>query len=253
MNNPFSLEGKKILVTGASSGIGKAIAIECSKMGATLIITGRSPERLNDTFLSLEGPNHIQIVADLTDYDNITALVEQCPQLDGCVNNAGIAKLVLVPFIKKNSIDEILNINTVAPILLTSLLVKKKKMKSNSSMVFTSAVSGVYISSVGESLYSASKGAIHGFVKGAALDLASKGIRVNTVNPGLTPTNILGVASELFSEAEVLERRIGQYPLKRFGKPEDIAYGVIYLLSDASSWVTGTALLIDGGLTLGGI
>jgi NAD(P)-dependent dehydrogenase (short-subunit alcohol dehydrogenase family) len=253
MYNPFSLEGKTILVTGASSGIGKSIAIECSKMGATLVITGRNSERLNDTFLSLEGSSHIQIIMDLTSYDSITALVEQCPQLDGCVNNAGIAKLVLVQFIKKNIIDEIINTNTVAPILLTSLLVKKKNMKPNSSIVFTSAVSGVYISSVGESLYSASKGAIHGFVKGAALDLAPKGIRVNSVNPGLVPTNILGIASELFSEAEVLERRKVQYPLKRFGKPEDIAYGVIYLLSDASAWVTGTALLIDGGLTLGGI
>jgi NAD(P)-dependent dehydrogenase (short-subunit alcohol dehydrogenase family) len=253
MYNPFSLEGKKILVTGASSGIGRTIAIECSKMGATLIITGRNIERLNDTFQSLEGSNHIQIIADLTNFENIASLVEQCPQLDGCVNNAGIARLLLVQFIKKNSIEDVFNTNAVAPILLTSMLAKGKKMKQNSSIIFISAVSGVYISSVGESLYSASKGAIHGFAKGAALDLASKGIRVNTVNPGLVPTNILGVASELFSEAEVLERRKGQYPLKRFGKPEDIAYGTIYLLSDASSWITGSSLLIDGGLTLGGI
>lgn len=253
MFNPFSLEGKTILVTGASSGIGRSIAIECSKMGARLVITGRSLDRLNDTFLSLEGLNHIQIIADLTNYDDIVVLADQCPQLDGCVNNAGIAKLLLVQFIKKESVNEIFSTNTVSPILLTSLLIKKKKIKSNSSIVFTSAVSGIYISSIGESLYSASKGAIHGFAKGLALELAHKGVRVNTVNPGLVPTNILNVASELFSEAEVLERRRGHYPLKRFGKPEDIAYGVIYLLSDASTWVTGSALLIDGGLTLGGI
>ena len=253
MANPFSLEGKTVLVTGASSGIGRSIAIECSRMGARLVITGRNPERLNETFLSLEGANHMQIIADLTNYDDIGVIADQCPQLDGCVNNAGIAKLLLVQFIKKESVDEIFNTNTVSPILLTSLLIKKKKIKSNSSIVFTSAVSGVYISSVGESLYSASKGAIHGFAKGLALELAHKGVRVNTVNPGLVPTNILSVASELFSEAEVLDRRKGQYPLKRFGKPEDIAFGVIYLLSDASTWVTGTALLIDGGLTLGGI
>ena len=253
MYNPFSLDGKTILVTGASSGIGKAVAVECSKMGASLVITGRNPERLHETFASLEGSNHVQILADLTNSNDITTLLEQCPQLDGCVNNAGIAKLLLVQFIKKENFDEIFNANTLAPILLTSLLIKKKRLKPNSSIVFTSAVSGVYISSVGESLYSASKGAIHGFVKGAALDLASKGIRVNTVNPGLVPTNILGVASELFSREEVLERRKAQYPLKRFGKPEDIAYGIIYLLSDASSWITGSALLIDGGLTLCGI
>jgi len=253
MYNPFSLEGKTILVTGASSGIGKAIALECSKMGATMVITGRNPKRLNETFLSLNGSNHIQIIADLTNYENVTGLVEQCPQLDGCVNNAGIARLILVQFIKKESVDEVFDTNIVAPVLLTSLLIKKKKIKPNSSIVFISAVSGVYISSVGESLYSASKGAIHGFVKGIALDLAPKGIRVNSVNPGLVPTNILSVASELFSETEVLERRKAQYPLKRFGKPEDIAYGVIYLLADVSSWVTGSSLLIDGGLTLGGI
>lgn len=252
MYNPFSLEGKTILVTGASSGIGKSIAIECSKMGATLVITGRSPERLNDTFLSLEGSNHIQIIADLTNYDNITALVEQCPQLDGCVNNAGIAKLLLVQSIKKESVDEIFNANTVAPILLTSLLIKKKKLKPNSSIVFISSISGVYMSSVGYSLYSASKGAIHGFVKGAALDLAHKEIRVNTVNPGIVLTNSSG-ATGLYFEEEALERSKKKYPLGRFGNPEDIAHGVIYLLSDASAWVTGTALLIDGGLTLGGI
>jgi NAD(P)-dependent dehydrogenase (short-subunit alcohol dehydrogenase family) len=253
MYNPFSIEGKTILVTGASSGIGRSIAIECSKMGANLVITARNAQRLNDTFQSLEGKNHIQIISDLTNYENITSLVDQCPQLDGCVNNAGIAKLILVQFINSTNLDEIFSTNTIAPILLTSLLIKKKKIKPNSSIVFISAVSGVYISSIGESLYSASKGAIHGFVKGLALDLANKGIRVNTVNPGLVPTSILSVASDLFSEKEVLERRIVQYPLKRFGKPEDIAFGVIYLLSNASMWVTGSALLIDGGLTLGSI
>jgi NAD(P)-dependent dehydrogenase (short-subunit alcohol dehydrogenase family) len=253
MHNPFSLEGKTILVTGASSGIGKSIAIECSKMGAILVITGRNKERLKETFFSLSGEKHMQILADLSTSEGIIELVEQCPQLNGCVNNAGIAKLVPIQFIKRENVDEIFGANTFAPILLTSLLVKKKKIESDSSIVFTSAISGVYMSSFGESLYSASKGAIHGFVKGIALDLAHKRIRVNTVNPGLVPTSILDVASDFFSKEEVLERRIVQYPLKRFGKPEDIAYGVIYLLSDASSWITGSSLLIDGGLTLCGI
>ena len=253
MYNPYSLVGKTILVTGASSGIGKGIAIEISKMGASVVITGRNEERLNETFQQLEGNNHKKVLADLTNASDLQYLVDECPALDGCVHCAGIAKLLLVQFIKQADIDEVFRANTFAPILLTSFLVKKKKVKSYGSIVFISAVSGVYMSSVGESLYSASKGAIHGFVKGIALDLASKKIRVNSVMPGLVPTNILSVAENLFSEKDILDRRKKQYPLGRFGEPQDIAWGVIYLLSDASTWVTGSALLIDGGLTLNGI
>jgi len=253
MYNPFSLKGKTILVTGASSGLGQSIAIEASKMGASIIITGRNHVHLQQTYNMLEGDNHQKIVADLANIDDIKLLVEQCPLLDGCVNCAGIAKLILIQFIKKESVEDIFNINTFAPILLTSLLVKKKKIKHGASIVFISAVSGVYMSSVGESLYSATKGALHGFVKGIALDLAPKGIRVNSITPGLVPTNILNEAKEMFSEDDIFERRKKQYPLGRFGNPEDIAFGSIYLLSDASKWVTGSALLIDGGLTLNGI
>lgn len=253
MYNPFSLQEKTILVTGASSGIGRGIATEVSKMGASVVITGRDTARLDETFRLLEGTGHVQIKADLTCPEEIQALAAACPRLDGCVHSAGIAKLLLVQFIKRSDIDEIFNTNTYAPILLTALLIKGKKLKTGGSLVFISAVSGVYMSSIGESLYSASKGAIHGYVKGIALDLAPKKIRVNSITPGLVPTPILGVAENLFSAEEVLERRKKQYPLGVFGKPEDIAYGAIYLLSDASAWITGSALLIDGGLTLNGI
>jgi NAD(P)-dependent dehydrogenase (short-subunit alcohol dehydrogenase family) len=249
MFNPFSLEGKTILITGASSGIGRGIAVECSKMGAKLIITGRNLNRLHETFLSLEGENHQEIVADLSNSDEIDNLVEYCPQLDGCVNNAGIPKLMLVKFIQKEDLNEIIKINTIAPILLTSALVKKKKLNKNSSIVFTSSISGINISTLGESSYSASKGAIHGFVKGAAIDLASQKIRVNSINPGLIKTSILELAGELFSEDQINEK-LKQYPLKRIGQPEDVAYAAIYFLSDASSWVTGASLVIDGGFTL---
>lgn len=249
MNNPFSLYGKTILITGASSGIGRGIAIECSKMGAKVVITGRDINRLNETYLALHGVDHLQIVADLSKDDDLESIVEQCPQLDGCVNNAGIPKLITVKFIKRESLSEIIGINTIAPILLTSLLVKKKKLNKNSSVVFISSISGVCISTLGESTYSASKGAINGFVKGAAIDLASQKIRVNSINPGLIQTNILELAGEMFS-AEQIQEKLMLYPLKRIGQPEDVAYGVIYLLSDASSWVTGTNIVIDGGFTL---
>ena len=253
MYNPFSLVGKTILVTGASSGIGKAIAIEISKMGANVIITGRNKERLAETYNDLFGTNHLFYISDLSKIDSIKKLVDFCPILDGCVHAAGIAKLVMVQFIKEDVINDIFTTNTYAPMLLTSFLMRKKKVNKGGSIVFISAVSGVYMSSVGESLYSATKGAIHGFVKGIALDLAPRQIRVNSVNPGLVPTNILNVAKDMFSEEEILKRRITQYPLKRFGKPEEIAYGVIYLLSDASQWITGSSRVIDGGLTLNGI
>lgn len=251
--NPFSLDSKTILVTGASSGIGRSIAVECSKMGAKVVITGRNESRLNETFLALDGDNHMQFIADLSSQEQIDQLVEKCPVLNGVVHSAGIAKLTLLPFFKKSDLDEIFAANTFAPMMLSSRLVKRKKIALNGSVVFISASSGVHMSSVGESMYSATKGAIHGFVKGMALDLAPKGIRVNSITPGLVPTEILSVASDIFSIEEVLQRRQSQYPLGKFGKPEDIAMGAIFLLSDASGWVTGSAMKIDGGLTLGAI
>jgi len=249
MFNPFSLEGKTILITGASSGIGRGIAIEVSKMGAKVVITGRNEQRLKETYLSLNGDNHTQIIADLSNNEDLNSLVEQCPQLNGFVSNAGIPKLMIVKYIQKESLEEIIGINTIAPILLTSALIKKKKVTKGGSIVFISSISGVNISTLGESSYSASKAAIHGFVKGAALDLASQKIRVNSINPGLVQTDILKLAGEMFSEEQINDK-LKQYPLKRIGQPEDVAYAAIYLLSDAASWVTGASIVIDGGFTL---
>jgi NAD(P)-dependent dehydrogenase (short-subunit alcohol dehydrogenase family) len=246
-NNPFSLENKTILVTGASSGIGRATAIECSKMGAKVIITGRNEERLQETFVQLEDDGHLQIVADLQKGEDLALLIESVPVIDGLVNNAGITISLPVPFINKGALDDILQINTVVPILLTSAIVKKKKIKNGGSVVFTCSTSGIYNAVIGNAMYSASKGAISGFMKNAALDLAAKNIRVNAVSPGMINTNILesGVITE-----EQLKEDMKKYPLKRYGEPEEVAYAIIYLLSDASSWVTGSNLVIDGGYTL---
>jgi NAD(P)-dependent dehydrogenase (short-subunit alcohol dehydrogenase family) len=250
MFNPFSLNGKTILVTGASSGIGRGVAIACSKMGATLILSGRDTERLDETCKSLEGAGHIIIQADLSRQADIDRLVYETPPLNGCVHSAGIPKIATVKFINRELIEDILNINTVAPILLTSLLIKKKKLQKKSSIVFISSISGVCVANTGESSYSATKGAISGFVKGAAFELAAQGTRVNSINPGLVPTRILELSNSVFSEEQLKDTMYGRYPLKRVGTPEDIAYGVIYLLSDASSWVTGINLIVDGGYTL---
>ena len=245
--NPFSLEGKTILVTGASSGIGKATALECAKMGARLVITGRDKERLNDVYHTLEGAGHHQIIADLSKEEDIQRLAKEVPVLDGCVNNAGYNVMSPIPFIKKDVLDGILDVNLKAPIELSHFLVKNKKMAKDSSIVFTSSISARGRNSVGNSLYSASKGGLSSFMKNAALELAAKRIRCNAVLPGMVETPLKEGKSNITEEQWELNRQL--YPLKRFGKPEEIAYGIIYLLSDASAWVTGTELVIDGGMT----
>ena len=248
--NPFSLEGKTILVTGASSGIGRTTAIECSKMGASVIITARNEERLKATLDSLSteyGQSHQMILADLSSEEGVNALVEELPHLDGVSLNAGIVKTLPVKFINKDDLTEVLNVNMMGPILLAQRLLKKKKITKGSSVVFTSSIGGVMISTVGNTMYGVSKGGLNAFMKGMALEMASVGIRSNSVNPGFVATGILSAGT--ISE-EQLKKNVAAYPLGRFGQPEDIAYAIIYLLSDASSWVTGHTLVIDGGVIL---
>lgn len=245
--NPFSLENKTILVTGASSGIGKAIAIECSKMGATLIITGRNETRLKETHSLLAGEHPHYIVADLSNKEDLNSLSKSLPNLSGLVNCAGLTRVLPFPFATRNDFQEIMDVNFFAPAELSRLLVKSKKVNKGASIVFISSIAGVFCSAVAGSIYSSSKGAVNGLVKGMSLDLAPKDIRVNSVNPGMIETDIF---SEGKITEEQLEEDMKRYPLKRYGKPEEVAYAVIYLLSDASSWTTGSNILIDGGYTL---
>lgn len=247
MYNPFTLEGKTILVTGASSGIGKAIAIESSKMGANVIITGRNEERLKKTYYLLKGSGHGLIVADLSVKEDIEWLHKELPVIDGLVNCAGLTKVAPFSFATRDSFEEVMNVNFFAPTELTRLMVKTKKIRKGASIVFISSVSGVYCSAVASAIYSSSKGAVNGLVKGVALDLAPKGIRVNSVNPGMIDTDIF-TGSDITDEQ--LKTDMLRYPLGRYGKPEEVAYAVIYLLSDAATWITGSNLLIDGGYTL---
>lgn len=247
MYNPFSLTGKTVFITGASSGIGKAVAIECSKMGASLIITGRNAERLSETYEKLSGTGHKQVAGDLQKPADLKMIIEKLPSLDGVVHSAGIAKPVPVSFLTEEIINDVMGINFNAPLILTQQILKQKKINKNSSIVFISSISGTLCSSVGSSIYSASKGAVNGLIKGMALDLAPKGIRVNSVAPGMVGTKIY---SDGAITDEQLQEDMKRYPLKRYGRPEEIAYSVVYLLSDASAWVTGSNLLIDGGYTL---
>ena len=209
--NPFTLEGKTILITGSSSGIGKATAIECAKMGAHIIITGRDEVRLNEVFNSLEGNGHMQISADLTKSEDIQRLVKEIPVIDGCVNNAGYNTMSVIQFIKKDDLEHLLNVNLEAPILLTHLLVRNKKMAKDSSIVFTSSISARGRNSVGNSMYSATKGGLSSFMKNAALELAAKRIRCNAVLPGMVETPLKEGKSNITEEQWEINRQ--QYPL----------------------------------------
>jgi len=245
--NPYSLTGKCILVTGASSGIGRATAVECSKMGARLILTARNEERLKETLNQLHGTGHEYRVCDLYDAESIKQMADALPEIQGLVNNAGYSQTLPVQFINEKSYRDLLQVNTMAPIMLLSILVKKKRLKAGSSVVFTGSVSGLGKTSPGNTMYASSKGAIIAFAMGAAKELAEKHIRVNTVCPGMVETNII---SNLSVSQEQLDADRLSFPLKRYGKPEEVAWAIIYLLSDAAAWVTGTNLLIDGGRSL---
>ncbi len=245
--NPFSLDGKTILVTGASSGIGQETAIQCSKMGARVVITARNEERLKETFDSLEGDEHILFLAELTNQSQVESLVSQLPTLHGVVLCAGKGMTLPFPFCTREKYDDIFNVNFFAPIELLRLLVKKKKLAQDSSVVFVSSIGGVESFSLGNGVYGASKAALNSTMRFCARELATKKIRVNCVNPGMVNTKFIqgGIITD---EQHKLDME--KYPLKRYGEPEDIAYGIIYLLSNASSWVTGHSLIIDGGVTI---
>ena len=248
--NPFSLEGKTILVTGASSGIGKATAIECSKMGANVIITARNETRLRDTLDKLssdKGQKHIMLLADLSIESELSSLIENLPVLDGMSLNAGIVRTVPIKFIKQEELMEVLNTNTLSSFKLIHDLLKEKKINKGASIVFTSSIAGVYTVSMGNTMYSMSKGALNALMKNFALEFASKGIRSNSVNPGMIETNIVSAGR---ISTEDWKKNIEQYPLGRHGRPEEVAFSIIYLLSDASSFITGQDIVIDGGFTL---
>ena len=239
--NPFSLEGKTILVTGAASGMGKATAIACAKMGATIVAADFNTDDMAQTVSELEGEGHQQYTINLADESTWEIA------LDGIANCAGIANMNPFAFINRAEMDKVFNINFFGPVLLTKSLLKAKKLNKGGSVVYVSSVDGPRVVHVGNSVYSAGKSALVGMARNMAVDLASKKIRVNCILPGTTDTPLIrttNVTEE--SLAEVAKT----FPLKRFGTPEDMANGIIYLLSDASSFVTGTELVIDGGYTL---
>lgn len=242
--NPFSLEGKTILVTGASSGIGREIAFVCSRMGATVAVTGRNEERLQEIYSKLEGNGHIMVTADLTIDEGIQSIVKAVPELTGVVHCAGIGDRTLLKSVKEKDIARVMRTNFEVPVLLQKELLKRKKIRSEASIVFI-ASRAPFAPAIGNGLYSASKGALIAYAKVLGLELAPKMIRVNCICPAMVWTELIEKDAALlgvdFHEAEQA------YPLKRFGKPEDVANLAVYLLSEASGWMTGSCIDITGG------
>ena len=246
--NPFSLEGKTILITGAAGGIGRTTSIECAKLGAKLILTDINEDGLIATLELLDNKeSHRYIVSNLTIDEEIDKLVREIDKLDGFVSNAGITKPAPVKFINREDLGRIMSINAMAPMFLTQRLLRKKKFNKNSSIVFTVSIGGVYTTAFGNAMYGSSKGALQVFMKNVALESAINGIRCNSVNPGMINTGLLKPGT--YSE-EDRQKDMQTYPMKRYGEPREVALGIVYLLSDASSFVTGHSLIIDGGKTL---
>lgn len=250
MESPFSLHGKTVLVTGAGGGIGRATAIACSQMGANLIVTDIIAESLSQTLsmLDVEGDRkHLMMVADLTDDTALSKLVTDMPPLDGIVCNAGISKVLPIQFLNADDFNRIMAINAFAPMYMTQKLYKKKLINKGGSIVYTVSISGVSMVSMGGVMYAVSKNALDAFMRNAALEFAARNIRVNSVNPSRVKTHL--IKNSVYSEDEVA-RDLQTYPLKRYAEPEEIANCIVFLLSDAASYITGHALIVDGGKTL---
>ncbi len=243
------LQHKTFLVTGASSGIGRAVSIALGEQGAKVVITGRNQERLQNTAQQV-GDNAISYLADITQDDERQQLIEKLPQLDGVCHAAGIIDPFPIRYLDEKRFDKVFNINAKAPILLTSLLLRKKRLNDNSALVFLSTISSNRTMQ-GGSLYSASKAAIEAFSHAITLEHAAKGIRANCLKPGLVRTALLDKAEAVAAAGtskENTDAYVASYPLG-LGKAEDVAQATLFLLSDASKWMSGADITLDGGFS----
>lgn len=242
--NPFSLEGKTVLVTGASSGLGRQTAISASKIGAKVVITARNSGRLTETYNQLEGDGHLLITADLTQKSDIDHLVAQLPELNGVVYSTGISDLSPARFITAETIEKTFSISFNASVLLTAALLAKKKIAKKGSLVFISSISTRY-PFVGGAMYISAKAALEAYARVLALELSSKGIRVNCVAPAFVKSPMLDQTAANYSMEAV--NMIEARQILGLGEPEDVANSIIYYLSDAAKWVSATNLILGGG------
>ncbi len=237
---------KKILITGASSGIGREICIQLSNVGFQCVLIGRNLKELENTLSLMAGSCHLSFCGDLNDNEFLSYIVEKVDFISGLIHSAGIIKLMPINFIKRDNFDEIMNINFFAPFFLTQAFLKKRKIYDESSIVFISSISGQVIGSKGNLMYSSSKSALNGMVKVLALELADKKIRVNAITAGMVTTEMWDNNS-VTSEQLLLDSK--KYPLG-YGKPSDIASLASFLISNESKWITGSTIVIDGGFTI---
>ena len=243
--NAFDLTGRTILVTGASSGLGRQCAITISEYGGNVIITGRNKERLEETFRMLKKGDHHSLIADLTDKNGISSLTDGLPKLNGVVYSVGISELSPARFITEEIITKTFKISYEASVLLTSrLLGKKKLMKDACSLVFISSISTRY-PFVGGAMYISAKAALEAYARVLALELAPKGIRSNCISPAFVKTPMLDETAKDYSQEAV--KKIEERQVLGLGEPEDVANTVVFFLSDASKWITATNLILGGG------
>ena len=188
----------------------------------------------------------MKIMANLNLQSDIDALVEACPVLDGLVNNAGRGKSKPVNFLKLEDLQDVFQTNLFGVALLTKGLLKKKKLSKGSSIVFTSSISS-HMTAAGLSIYASSKAALCGYMRTCAIELGAKGIRANAILPGMVETKLIN--SGTYTD-EDKQNDLTLYPLGRYGRPEEIALAMVFLLSDASAWITGSEMIIDGGRSL---
>jgi len=253
MNLAFGLINKNIIITGASSGIGRECAITFSQLGANVILIARNEERLKQTFNKLSKGNHIVIVQDITKYEKLEEIVsntvKKVGEISGFVHSAGIEITLPLRSMTPSYYEDMFAINVISGLELARIISKKKYLdKNGASFVFISSVMGI-LGQLGKIGYCSSKGSLISGVKAMALELAFKKIRVNCILPGVVETEMSNEMFQKLSE-ESKENIVDMHPLG-LGKPEDIAYACVYLLSDSARWVTGTNLIIDGGYSAG--
>jgi len=248
LSNLFRLDGKVVLITGASSGIGKQCAISCSQQGAKVIIIGRDEERLLNTFNSLEGNGHLYYLLDLTQYDEIETVIQDAVnkigKLSGFIHSAGIEVTKPLKVMDHEDYNNLFSVNVISAFEISKIILKKKYSAENLNLVYISSIMSI-IGQPGKVGYCSSKGALLSGAKAIALEYASRNIRVNCVSPAIIETEMVKKLFDTISEEsrnEILE----MHPMG-FGKTEDVANACIFLLSDASRWITGTNLIVDGG------